>query len=91
MCLIAFSVQSSVHAMDMIAYYKSQTLAQRKAGAITIPALAPTERHGTEILIPTTHQHLLQVYWCFFIVIFQGHFFYLCIAVDHSSINFLIQ
>ena len=56
------SVQSSVHAMDMIAYYKSQTLAQRKAGgAITIPSLTSSDRHGTEVLFPTTHQHLIQV------------------------------
>jgi len=54
------NVQSSVHAMDMIAYYKSQTLAQRKSGSITIPSLAASDRHGTEILFPTTHQHLLQ-------------------------------
>ncbi|XP_065070610.1 homeodomain-interacting protein kinase 3-like [Rhopilema esculentum] len=54
------NVQASVHAMDMIAYYKSQTLAQRKAGAVAIPTLSAAERHGTEILFPPSHQHLIQ-------------------------------
>ncbi len=61
MPFIFCSVQASVHSMDMIAYYKSQTLAQRKAGNVPVPALSSAERQPTEILFPPTHQPFVQV------------------------------
>eukprot|EP00794_Sanderia_malayensis_P018113 gene18113-19922_t len=54
------NVQQSVHSMDMIAYYKSQTLAQRKAGTVQMPALSVGDRQPSEIIYPPNHQPFIQ-------------------------------